>query len=51
MWATAYNILAYKIFVPVAQLDRALASGARGCAFESHRGYYKRLAIYCSLNK
>jgi len=24
--------------VPVAQLDRALASGARGCAFESHRG-------------
>ena len=27
------------IFVPVAQSDRALASGARGCAFESHRGY------------
>ena len=28
--------------VPVAQLDRALASGARGCAFESHRGYWLR---------
>ena len=24
--------------VPVAQLDRVLASEARGCAFESHRG-------------
>jgi hypothetical protein len=21
-------------------LDRALASGAKGCAFESHRGYF-----------
>ena len=31
-----YNYVAH---VPVAQLDRALASGARGCAFESHRGY------------
>jgi hypothetical protein len=32
------------IFVPVAQLDRALASGARGCAFESHRGYLVSLS-------
>ena len=38
MWASSYNTLGYKNFVPVAQLDRALASGARGCAFESHRG-------------
>ena len=29
-----------KFFVPVAQLDRALASGAEGCRFESCRGYY-----------
>jgi hypothetical protein len=34
-----YNMSNYGVFVPVAQLDRALASGARGCAFESHRGY------------
>ena len=27
------------VFVPVAQLDSALASGAKGCEFESHRGY------------
>ncbi len=27
------------LHVPVAQLDRALASGARGCRFESCRGY------------
>jgi hypothetical protein len=26
--------------VPVAQLDRALASGAKGCRFESCRGYF-----------
>ena len=34
-----YQHYNYKALVPVAQLDRALASGAKGCAFESHRGY------------
>jgi hypothetical protein len=38
MWKSTYNINGYNKIVPVAQLDRALASGARGCAFESHRG-------------
>lgn len=28
MWASTYNIVAYRYFVPVAQSDRALASGA-----------------------
>ena len=39
IWIRTYNQSAHRAFVPVAQLDRALASGARGCAFESHRGY------------
>ena len=30
MWASTYNIMSYSVLVPVAQLDRALASGARG---------------------
>ena len=38
MRTSTYNIKGYKFYVPVAQLDRALASEARGCAFESHRG-------------
>src|SRR5205809_7056568 len=29
---------------PVAQLDRALASGAKGCGFKSRRAYQVRIA-------
>ena len=36
-----YNMADCELFVPVAQLDRALASGAKGCASESHRGYWR----------
>ena len=28
-------------FVPVAQLDRASASGVEGCVFEPHQGHNK----------
>jgi hypothetical protein len=31
--------------VPVAQLDRALASGAKGCGFESRRGRFLKQGI------
>ena len=33
-----YGYYNYKALVPVAQLDRALASGAKGCGFDSRRG-------------
>ncbi len=28
-------------YAPVAQLDRALASGAEGCAFNSHQAHHR----------
>ena len=40
MWASTYIIVGYNNFVPVAQLDSALASGAKGCGFESRRGRF-----------
>ena len=43
---SVYMYYNYKVQVPVAQLDRALASGARGCAFESHRGYSASLRCW-----
>ena len=49
MRTSTYNIEGYKVFVPVAQLDRALASGARGCAFESHRGYSNAIREFSGL--
>ena len=38
--------MSYKNFVPVAQLDRALASEAKGCRFESRRGRFAYHLIY-----
>ena len=34
------DLLEYGDIVPVAQLDSALASGAKGCGFESRRGRF-----------
>ena len=40
-WAFLRNKAVVRaVFVPVAQLDRVLASEAKGCAFESRRGYF-----------
>lgn len=38
MWVNTCYYWVYKSYVPVAQLDSVLASEAKGCEFESHRG-------------
>jgi hypothetical protein len=42
MRTSTYNKLGYNTFVPVAQLDRALASEAKGCRFKSRRGRFAK---------
>ncbi len=35
-----YRYYNYIIIRPRSSMDRALASGAKGCEFDSHRGYF-----------
>ena len=39
-WTSTYNKWVLSTYVPVAQLDRALACGAKGRTFESYRAYH-----------
>ena len=34
------------VFVPVAQLDRVLASEAEGCEFEPHRAHHTKRRVF-----
>ena len=42
-WMLVANFVRISTFAPVAQLDRALACGAKGRRFESCRVYHKSL--------
>ncbi len=37
-------------YAPVAQSDRALASGAKGCAFDSRRAHHSCMRLSCATN-
>ena len=41
---THWRILIHSVYVPVAQLDRALACGAKGRTFKSCRAYHEKKA-------